>query len=219
MTLTIYDAVMAGVVVAGMIWGAWRGVTWQLASIASLVLGYMIAQPVSAQLAPHFPGEPVIARSLAMLATYAAVSGGVFLLAWGLRATLRVMKFEAFDRHLGMLLGGMEGALLGVVATFFVVSLSPSMREPIFASPSGQIVGNVMNALGPILPAEARNALAPFIAQAKQAVAAGEAVLPLMGTQTTTTTTNANPVSNLLDSAIQRASHSEIDGYGTSQRR
>ena len=217
MTLTIYDAVMAGVVVAGMIWGAWRGVTWQLASIASLVLGYMIAHPVSAQLAPHFPGDPVIARSLAMLATYAAVSGGVFLVAWGIRATLRAMKFEAFDRHLGMLLGGMEGALLGVVATFFVVSLSPTMREPIFASPSGQIVGNVMNALGPVLPAEAREALAPFIAEAKKAVATGETVLPLMGTQTTNPT--MNPVSNLIDSAIQRASHSETDGYGTSQRR
>ena len=213
MTLTIYDAVMAGVVVAGMIWGAWRGVTWQLASIASLVLGYMIAHPVSAQLAPHFPGDPVIARSLAMLATYAAVSGGVFLLAWGVRATLRAMKFEAFDRHLGMLLGGMEGALLGVVATFFVVSLSPTMRQPIFSSPSGQIVGNVMNALGPVLPSEAREALAPFIAEAKKAVATGETVLPLMGTQ------NTNPVANLIDSAVQRASHSEDDGYGTSQRR
>ena len=173
MTLTIYDAAMAGVIVAGMIWGAWRGVTWQLASIASLVLGYMVAHPVSAQLAPHFPGDPVIARSLAMMAVYAGVSAGVFLAAWGLRATLRAMKFEAFDRHLGMLLGGMEGAMLGVVVTFFVVSLSPSMRAPIFASPSGQIVGSVMNALGPILPGEARDALAPFIAEAKQAVATG----------------------------------------------
>ena len=219
MTLTIYDAVMAGVVVAGMIWGAWRGVTWQLASIASLVLGYMIAQPVSAQLAPHFPGDPVIARSLAMLAAYAGVSGGVFLLAWGLRATLRAMKFEAFDHHLGMLLGGMEGALLGVVATFFVVSLSPTMREPIFSSPSGQIVGNVMNALGPVLPAEAREALAPFIAAAKKAVATGETVLPLMGNQSTNTNPNTNPVANLIDSAIQRAGHSDNVGYGTTQRR
>ena len=219
MTLTIYDAVMAGVVVAGMIWGAWRGVTWQLASIASLVLGYMIAHPVSARLAPHFPGDPVIARSLAMLAAYAGVSGGVFLVAWGLRATLRAMKFEAFDRHLGMLLGGMEGALLGIVATFFVVSLSPTMREPIFSSPSGQIVGNVMNALGPVLPAEARQALAPFIAEAKKAVAAGETVFPLMGTQNPETNPTTNPVANLIDSAIQRAGHSDNDGYGTTQRR
>ncbi len=214
MTLTIYDAVMAGIVVAGMIWGAMRGVTWQLASLASLIVGYMVAHPVSAQLAPHFPGDPVIARALAMLTIYAGVSGGIFLAAWGVRATLKAMKFEAFDRHLGMLLGGMEGAMVGVVGTFFVVSLSPSMREPIFLSPSGHIVGNVMNALGPILPGEARDALAPFIAEAKQAVATGEAVLPLINSQTATTLA-PTPT----DPDLQRASHSDDDGNGTSQRR
>ena len=211
MTLTIYDAAMAGVVVAGMIWGAWRGVTWRLVSIASWVRGYMVAHPASAQLAPHFPGEPVIARALAMLAVYAGVSAGVFLAAWAFRAVLRAMKFEAFDRHLGMILGGLEGALLGVVATFFVVSLSPSTREPIFASPSGRVVGAVMNALGPVLPAEARDALAPFIAEAKQAVATGEAVLPLVAPGVA--------ASRPSDPDLQRASHSDDDGDGTTQRR
>jgi len=214
MILTIYDAVMAGVVVLGMIRGAWSGVTWQLASMTSLVLGYIVAHPVSMQLAPYFPGDPVIARSLAMLAVYAGVSGCVFLTAWGVRATLHAMKFEAFDRHLGMLLGGMEGALLGVVATFFVVSLSPAMRQPIFSSPSGHLVGNVMNALGPVLPTEARNALAPFIAEAKQAVATGVAVLPLVAPQIMTT-----PASASTDSDVQRTSHSDDDGNGTTQRR
>ena len=169
MTLTIYDAAMAGVLVAGMVWGAWKGVTWQLASIASLILGYMVSHQLSAQLAPHFPGDPVVSRALAMMAIYAAVSGGVFLVAWVFRAILRKMKFEAFDRHLGMLLGGMEAALLGILATFFVVSLAPSTRDPIFSSPSGKLVGNLMNAVGPVLPSEAREALAPFIAEAKQA--------------------------------------------------
>ena len=210
MTLTIYDAAMTGVVVLGMLWGTWRGVTWQVAGIASLMLGYMIAHPVSAQLAPYLPGDPVIARVLAMLVAYAAVSCGVFLAAWGVRATIRKMKFEAFDRHLGMLLGGIEGGMLGVVVTFFVVSLSPSTRGPIFSSQAGHIVGNIMNTLGPILPSEARDALAPFIAEAKQAVATGEAVMPLLNPPTTTSPT---------DSDVQRASHSDDDGHGTTQRR
>jgi membrane protein required for colicin V production len=160
--MTPYDAAMIGVVVLGMIWGAFKGITWQLASIASLVLGYMFAYPLSAQLAPHFPGEPVVARSLALLAAYAAVSGGVFVVAWLVRATLRQWKFEAFDRHLGMILGGLEGALLGVIATMFVVSLAPQTRTPIFASRAGQVVAQVMDSVGPILPGEIRKELAPF---------------------------------------------------------
>jgi membrane protein required for colicin V production len=145
-----------------MIWGAWRGIIWQVASISSLVLGYSVAHPLSGQLAPHFPGEPVVARTLAMLVIYAAVSGGVFLAAWVVRTTLRRLQFEAFDRHLGMVLGGVEGALLGLVATMFVVSLAPQLRDPIFRSPSGRVVGQVMGALGPVLPGEVRSALAPF---------------------------------------------------------
>ena len=201
MTLTIYDAAMAGVLVAGMVWGAWKGVTWQLASIASLILGYMVSHQLSAQLAPHFPGDPVVSRALAMMAVYAAVSGGVFLVAWAFRAVLKKMKFEAFDRHLGMLLGGMEGVFVGMLATFFVVSLSPSTRDPIFASPSGKLVGNLMNAVGPVLPSEAREALAPFIAEAKQAITTGEKILPLMPLQ---------------DAHIERTSDAHD---GTSERR
>ncbi len=160
--MTLYDALMAGIVVAGMIWGAWRGITWQVASIASLVLGYMVAQPLSGRLAPQFPGEPAVARALAMIVIYAAVSGGVFLVAWIVRATLRRLKFEAFDRHLGMVLGGLEGLMVGLVITLFVVSLAPQTRGPIFASPTGQVVGQVMQAVGPALPGEVRAVLAPF---------------------------------------------------------
>ena len=31
--MTTYDGAMVVLVVAGMVWGAWRGITWQLASI------------------------------------------------------------------------------------------------------------------------------------------------------------------------------------------
>src|SRR3954447_16549700 len=80
--MTPYDVLMIGVVVAGMIWGTWRGITWQLASIASLVLGYLVSHPLSAWLAPHLPGSPVVARAGSMLAAYVIVSAGVFLVAW-----------------------------------------------------------------------------------------------------------------------------------------
>ena len=161
--MTPYDAAMAGVIVAGMVWGAFKGITWQLAGILSLVIGYSVAHPLSTQLAPYFPGEPVVARALAMIAVYFGTSAGVFLVAWLIRATLKKLQFEAFDRHLGMVLGGLEGALLGLVVTLFVVSLAPQAREPIFGSPTGRVVGMLMSAVGPVLPAEARSVLAPFL--------------------------------------------------------
>ncbi len=172
--MTLYDAAMLGVVVAGMIWGAIRGITWQVASIASLVLGYVVAVPTSAQLAPRFPGDPVVARGLALLVTYACVSGGVFLAAWMVRETLRRLRFEAFDRHLGMILGGLEGALLGVVATVFVVSLSPRSRDPILTSPTG----SVLHATQGILPAEIRDHLTPVWEGGGDALVTGDPTFP-----------------------------------------
>ncbi len=184
--MTLYDATMAGLVLAGMVWGAWRGIIWQLASISSLVLGYLVAHQVSPQVAAHFPGEPVVARAQAMLAIYVAVSGGVFLVAWMLRSTLRQLRFLAFDRHLGMLMGGLEGALLGLVGTLFVVSMDPRARTPIFASPTGRVVCQVMNQVGPVLPAEAREVLAPFWSASAGAVAdsGGTGAVTQTGSQT-----------------------------------
>jgi uncharacterized membrane protein required for colicin V production len=204
MTLTVYDAAMAGVVVAGMLWGTWRGVTWQLASIASLILGYIASHQLSPQLAPKFGTDPVISRTLAMMAIYAVVSGAVFLVAWIFRAILRKMKFEAFDRHLGMLLGGMEGAFLGVVVTFFVVSLAPQTRDPIYTSPSGKLVAGLINTLGPSFKAEAGDALAPFVAESKQAAWTAEKVLPLL------------PTPAEVDAEAQRTSQTNA---GTAERR
>ncbi|WP_158633310.1 CvpA family protein [Tautonia sociabilis] len=160
--MTPYDVSMVAVIIAGMIWGAWRGITWQLASILSLVLGYAVAVPMSAQVAPYFPGQPIVARSLAMLALYVAVSASVFGVAWAIRTTLRKMRFEAYDRHLGMILGGLEGALLGVVATVFIISLAPQSRTPILTSKAGTAVDHALKLVQPALPAEIRRMLEPF---------------------------------------------------------
>jgi len=86
----------------------------------------------------------------------------VFFAAWSVRATLKKMKFEAYDRHLGMLLGGVEGALLGMIGTMFVVSLAPATREPIFSSKAGHVVARVMDAAGPVLPGQIRTVITPF---------------------------------------------------------
>jgi membrane protein required for colicin V production len=102
----------------------------------------------------------------------------VFLAAWIVRTTLRRWKFEAFDRHLGLILGGLEGGFLGLVATVFVVSLAPQTRAPIFASPAGKVVCQVLDAIEPALPGEIRAELSPFWSQPDSNSLAGQAPTP-----------------------------------------
>lgn len=172
--MTIYDGVMAAVLIAAMIRGAWRGITWQLASIGSLVLGYLFSYPVSAVIAPKIPGTPEAARAMSMAAAYVVVSSAVFGVAWMVRNTIRKLKFDAFDRHLGMMLGGVEGVAVGILGTMLVVSVSPSARTPIFTSTSGKVVNSIVGFVGPILPGEIRTALAPYWPKDAAAIAAGE---------------------------------------------
>lgn len=209
--MTIYDAAMAGVLVAGLIWGAWRGITWQIASMASLVLGYLVAHPVSGQIATHFPGPPVVARGVAMLVVYAAVSGGVFLAAWLVRATLRQLKFEAFDRHLGMVLGGLEGVIVGLVVTFFTVSLAPQSREPIFSSTTGKLVGRLMDSVGPVLPSEVRDELAPFWSSAGGSLAADTSDAPSSKLTSTSADKATASLQDMLEAGEKRVEKAVIE--------
>jgi membrane protein required for colicin V production len=167
---------MVTLVLVGMIVGALLGITLMLAGIASLILGYAVAYPLSGQLAPLFPGIPIVARSLAMAVAYAVVSLGVFVLACVVRATLRRLQIGAYDRHLGMVLGGLGGALLGVVITVFVVSFVPETRTPILTSPTGRVVGQALNAFEPALPGELRAELAPFWRSPEPLASDGEAL-------------------------------------------
>jgi len=83
-----------------------------------------------------------------------------------------------------MLLGGLEGVGVGMLATMFVVSLAPATRQPIFSSTAGRVVGTVMNNLGPLLPGEVRKVLAPhWDGSFSQAVAAHDANGDAVGTE------------------------------------
>ena len=161
--MTAYDGVMIGLVLAGMIWGSIRGFSWGIASIGALLVGYAFAHVASEYLLPflalNMPGDPAVQRGGAMLLAFVVSSGGCLFAAWSARASLKKMKFELYDRHLGVLLGGVEGALLGVIGTMFLASLAPNAREPIFSSRAGHVVARVLDAAGPAVPAEVRRAI------------------------------------------------------------
>jgi membrane protein required for colicin V production len=123
-----------------------------------------------------------------------------------------------------MLLGGLEGAFLGLVATMFVVSLAPSTRGPIFASTSGHVVGRVMDAAGPVLPGEVRDVVMPFWAH----LSSGQNQDPVAGdkTQPGSTTTSDPSIPNLVregrsrvGEAVGNAVKQEIERVGNSDAR
>ncbi len=99
MTITYYDAMMLLIVIVAVIQGAWRGMVWQIAPIASLVLGYIVAYPMSERTA-HYFGQPPTNRLFAMITIYLAVSLAVYLMVRSVRESLERLKLvELLQRH------------------------------------------------------------------------------------------------------------------------
>ena len=66
-----YDLFMIIILAAAVIWGAWKGLAWQVASLASVVLSYVAAmmfrQPVANFLSQQVELVPPLDTGLAML--------------------------------------------------------------------------------------------------------------------------------------------------------
>lgn len=159
----VYDLVMAAIVLFTTWRGAAKGVAWQLAGIAALVLCFLFATPVSLAIAPLIKIDPPLNRWIAMLATYLIFSFVCFAAARTVRSALEAAKFEEFDRHLGAAFGFVKGAALCFVITFFSVCLSGSAAEAILPTYSGKISQVVMRNLQNVLPAELERTLAPHL--------------------------------------------------------
>lgn len=162
--MVTYDWVMIAILVLGVVQGAWRGMAWQIAPIASLVLGYIVAVPMSTRLAPFFGNTAPTNRFIALLVLYCAVALGVYLVARALRESIERFKMVEFDRHLGALFGGVKGVLVCLIVTFFAVGLSETARDYVLHTNSGVAAGHVIHHLEPVMPEQMEDLLHPYLA-------------------------------------------------------
>jgi membrane protein required for colicin V production len=162
--MQVYDIFMLLVLVATTMFGFWKGMAWQIASLASLVVSYLAALRFSTQLAPVFGEHAPWNRFVAMLAIYIATS----LVIWSaFRLVSKVIdrvKLESFDRQLGAMFGLAKGVLLCVAITFFAVTLlPPTQGEAIVASQSGRYIVALLDKSHTVFPPEIHDVVDPYI--------------------------------------------------------
>ena len=163
MIFSVYDGIMLAIVVFSVVHGAIKGMAWQLAPIASLVLGYLFAVPLSSATATWF-GEPPLNRVFALIVMYMLVSLGVYLVARSLRESIEKTKMVEFDRHLGALLGGVKGVLFTVVLTVGLLSVSPTAAGFIIHSETHTIASRIVDVVCPLLPDDFHHVIDPYLA-------------------------------------------------------
>jgi membrane protein required for colicin V production len=158
-----YDIVMLVVLVGTTAFGAWKGMAWQLASLASLLVSAAVAIHFSAPLAPYFSANEPWNRFLAMLILYLVTSLAIWLLFRLISGIIDRVKLKEFDRQLGALFGLAKGVLLCVVITFFAVTLSESVRQMVLKSHSGDVIARLTRHAYPLLPEDVRAVLGKYI--------------------------------------------------------
>jgi membrane protein required for colicin V production len=164
----IYDLFSLAVLALTTFRGASKGMAWQVAGIASLVLCFLFATPLSIAVAPYIRLEPPLNRWVSMLAIYLVFSFGTFTIARSFREWLEKERFIEFDRHLGAVFGLIKGTTICLVMTFFVVAISENARAYILTTSTGYASAKIMDALHPVMPEELHTILEPYIHELDQ---------------------------------------------------
>lgn len=164
-----YDILMIVVLIGATVLGFWKGIAWQIASLASLALSYFVALKFSTQLAPLFGDQQPWNRFVAMLVLYIATALVVWLVFRFVGGVIDRMKLTEFDRQLGALFGLAKGVLLCVAITLFAVSLlSEPQRKTILDSHSGYYIALLLDRSHAVMPEEIHEVLHPYIHKAQE---------------------------------------------------
>jgi uncharacterized membrane protein required for colicin V production len=158
-----YDLLTLVILMYAMFRGAMKGIVWQLATIAALLMCFFFSGSLSAALAPFIRVEPPLNQWIAMFILYLGFSFVSFGVARAAHEMIESMRIEALDRHLGAILGLVKGGMFSLFLTFFLVTLSHAARETIINSESGYVAAVVIDRLDPVIPGDLHALLEPYI--------------------------------------------------------
>jgi membrane protein required for colicin V production len=158
-----YDICMLVVLVGATVFGARKGMAWQVASSASLVLSYAVALRFSTPLASRFGQQAPLNRFIALFVLYAATSLAIWMAFRLVARFIDRVRLQEFDRQMGALFGAAKGVLWCVAITFFAVTLSTKARSAVLGSRSGYYIAGLLASADSVMPRELHEVLDPYL--------------------------------------------------------
>lgn len=164
MNLATTDWLLCAVLLFSMLLGAWRGLVYELMSLAAWVFAFVLAQWLAQDVSQMLP----VLQSTAEQVRYAAAFVMVFvaalfaagLVSWLLKKLVESVGLRPVDRALGSVFGLARGVLLLLVATV-VIQLLGMASQPWWQEAQGPVWLDVLlNGIRPVLP-EALRAYLP----------------------------------------------------------
>ena len=174
--MQVYDIFMLVVLITATIWGLWKGLAWQLASLGSIVLSYVVAVQFRGPVSKYIEATPPWNVFLAMLILYLATSVLVWLGFRMVHTFIDRVKLKEFDHQIGAVLGAAKGVVLCVIITLFAVALlSETQRSLVIDSRSGHYIAILLDKSHDIMPKELHDILHPHHERLETAIGNGSA--------------------------------------------
>jgi membrane protein required for colicin V production len=169
-----YDLLMLAVLAAATIFGFWKGLAWQIASLASLVVSYFAALKFADRIAPMVSDQAPWNKYMAMLIVYVGASFAIWMLFRVVAGAIDRVRMNEFDRQMGALVGFAKGVLLCIAITFFAVTILDQQRgQQISSSRSGQYIVQLIGKADAVVPPEIHKTIAPLLAEINRRLSPG----------------------------------------------
>lgn len=149
------DWVFLAIVLASFLLGAWRGLVYEVLSVASWIAAFVLAQLFAPDLAVMLPmGQaPEVARyAAAFVLVFVGVVFAGGLIAWVTKKLIESVGLRPVDRTLGAAFGLLRGVVL-LLAVAVVVNMSPLRRADWWVESRGAAMSTAaVKELKPVLP-------------------------------------------------------------------
>jgi membrane protein required for colicin V production len=157
MEFNALDWVLLGLMLASLLLGAWRGLIYEVLSVAGWVAAFICAPIWAKTVAAYLPWrswpDPMMyAAGFAAVFVGVAFVGG--LVAYISQQLIKSVGLRPVDRALGAMFGGLRGLLIAL-AVAVVVGLTPLAKTATWqGSTLAQALGDTVGFIKPLLPAE-----------------------------------------------------------------
>ena len=159
-----YDIVMLTVLAVATLFGAWKGLAWQIASLGSIFLSSLVALRFREPASHWIDAQPPLNTFAAMLILYLGTSLAVWIGFRWVKGMIDRVRLREFDRHVGALFGLAKGVVLCVIITLFAITLlDEPRRQSIVNSYSGRYIALLLDRSQGVMPEEVHDVIAPYL--------------------------------------------------------
>lgn len=176
-----YDLIMIVVLAGAALFGYWKGLAWQIASLGSIFLSYFVSINFRGLIASKLGLEPPLDTAASMLILYLGSSLAVWIGFGFISKSLKEMKLKDWDHQAGALVGAAKGVLFCMLITVFAMTLGPAdWKTAIPKSASGRYIAAALTKTEALLPKDIHQTIARYTDPVKDQLGSGEGG-PLLG--------------------------------------